>query len=116
MKHPTPRLPGITEQRLFLLLPWLLLLLVFWVGVSLLYRQGGLLHRSQLQQQIDVAGQERDELQRQTVRRQRDLEHFRTDERALEEAVRTRLGLIRDGEVLYITPESQAEQEDDARQ
>lgn len=102
---PASRQPGRTEEKLFLLLPWALLVAIVWVGISLLYQQGGLLHRSQLQTRTDELRQSRDQLQTEVERRLRELELIRSDDRAREEAVRSQLGLTQDGEVLYITPE-----------
>lgn len=108
---PAVRLPARTEQRVFAVLPWLLLLLICASAVWAL--PSGLLYRSQLQDSIEQARTQRDELQRQVGRQRSELDHIKNDDQVLEGQLRSALGLIRRGEALYIDePEQDNEAED----
>ncbi|MGI9345967.1 MAG: FtsB family cell division protein [Gammaproteobacteria bacterium] len=85
-------------------LNWLiagLLLLIVLLGWLLIYGKSGWLHRAQVQAEIELLETENAQLRNEIALTQLRLDAIKTDPRALEEAARSRLGLVGESEEIY---------------
>ena len=122
-----PPWPGVHDERqavassfnllLGRVLLWVLLLAVLGMIWALVYGPKGWWHRQQVQEQIDRVEAENERLYGDILARQQELRTLQSNEAALEEQARQRLGMVRPGEILFIPdlPEqAQPDLEDDS--